>query len=247
MMSILGCSAEELGNVLRALGFWADRRQLPAEPPAAAAVAAVADAATVAEDAAPAAPETAVPADAPTLEAAATEAIDTPAEPVAAAAIEPAESAPATEATQARSRRQRKPNRPRTLRRPRKPSLKWEEIWRPRRRGRVVETAHAREAPGRATRRGGCQAEASATAAGLPGSPGGGPKPAPTGDKRRTERTDRREPRRDGGKPSKPRREERPRVALQASPPGRKGSFDPDSPFAALSALKASLDKRTQE
>ena len=74
-----------------------------------------------------------------------------------------------------------------------------------------------------------------------------GAKPAHTGDKRRTERTDRREPRRDGGKPSKPRREERPRVALQASPPGRKGSFDPDSPFAALSALKASLDKRTQE
>ncbi len=50
MMSILGCSAEELGNVLRALGFWADRRQMPAEPPAAAAVAAVAEAATAAAD-----------------------------------------------------------------------------------------------------------------------------------------------------------------------------------------------------
>ena len=47
MMSILGCSAEELGNVLRALGFWADRRQMPAEPPAAAAVTAVAEATTL--------------------------------------------------------------------------------------------------------------------------------------------------------------------------------------------------------
>jgi ATP-dependent RNA helicase SUPV3L1/SUV3 len=54
-------------------------------------------------------------------------------------------------------------------------------------------------------------------------------------------------PVRDGGKPNKPRREERPRAALQASPPGRKAGFDPDSPFAALSALKATLDKRTQE
>jgi hypothetical protein len=36
-------------------------------------------------------------------------------------------------------------------------------------------------------------------------------------------------------------------VALQASPPGRKAGFDPDSPFAALSALKATMDKRTQE
>ena len=49
MMSILGCSAEELGNVLQALGFWADRRQIPAEPPAAAAAAAVVEAATAAE------------------------------------------------------------------------------------------------------------------------------------------------------------------------------------------------------
>ena len=38
MMSILGCSADELGNVLKALGFWAERRLVrPAvsEPPAA--------------------------------------------------------------------------------------------------------------------------------------------------------------------------------------------------------------------
>ena len=86
MMSILGCSAEELGNVLRALGFWADRRQVPAETPVAAA--AVADAAIAAE--------TTAPADAAPVEAAATEVAvvaETPAEePVAAAATEPAES-----------------------------------------------------------------------------------------------------------------------------------------------------------
>jgi hypothetical protein len=49
--------------------------------------------------------------------------------------------------------------------------------------------------------------------------------------------------RRDGGKP----REERPRFHAQASPSAAKASFDPDSPFAALSSLKAALEKRSQE
>src|SRR6516162_769502 len=46
MMSILGCSAGELGNVLKALGFWAERRKLSPrleaciEPPAALPIAA---------------------------------------------------------------------------------------------------------------------------------------------------------------------------------------------------------------
>src|SRR4029077_19024703 len=116
--------------------------------------------------------------------------------------------------------------------------VRWEEIWRPRRRGRVVETAHREKRspaepgegpkPPRRPRQQGYQARPE------------GAKPGQSGDKRRT---DRREQRRDGAKPPKPRREERPRVALQASPPGRKAGFDPDSPFAALSALKATMDK----
>jgi ATP-dependent RNA helicase SUPV3L1/SUV3 len=53
MMSILGCSAEELGNVLRALGFWADRRPIPVEPPASAAAVTGAAGETTAQTAEP--------------------------------------------------------------------------------------------------------------------------------------------------------------------------------------------------
>ena len=233
MMSILGCSAEELGNVLRALGFWADRRQVPAETPAAAA--AVADTAIAAE--------TTAPADAGPVEAATTEVVEVPTESFAAAATEPAENAPAAEATPSEVSTATDGEPAKDAEAAKEPeAVKWEEIWRPRRRGRVVENAHREK---RAT------AEAGETAKpkhrprqqGYKARPEGA-KPAHSGDKRRT---DRREPRRDGGKPNKPRREERPRAALQASPPGRKAGFDPDSPFAALSALKATLDKRTQE
>jgi ATP-dependent RNA helicase SUPV3L1/SUV3 len=236
MMSILGCSAEELGNVLRSLGFWADRRPMPPEP---VAVATVPDTAPVAE--------TTAPVGEAVVEAAASGMAEAPAEPIAAATTtEPVESATASEVTPAKEADPSKEAEPTNEAAPAQegePSkaaepVKWEEIWRPRRRGRLVEAAErdkrAKAEPGEAAkphhrpRQQGYQARPEKT--------GGG-------DKRR----DRREPRRDGGKPPKPRREERPRAALQASPPGRKGGFDPDSPFAALSALKANMDKRTQE
>ena len=51
-----------------------------------------------------------------------------------------------------------------------------------------------------------------------------------------------RDNRREGGKP----REERVRT-IQSSPSGPKGAFDPDSPFAKLSSLKAALEKRGQD
>jgi hypothetical protein len=34
---------------------------------------------------------------------------------------------------------------------------------------------------------------------------------------------------------------------MQASPPASSAAFDPDSPFAALSSLKAALEKRGQD
>jgi hypothetical protein len=34
---------------------------------------------------------------------------------------------------------------------------------------------------------------------------------------------------------------------MQASPPPSKTTFDPDSPFAALSSLKAAMEKRSQD
>jgi hypothetical protein len=42
-------------------------------------------------------------------------------------------------------------------------------------------------------------------------------------------------------------RDERPRAHLPASPSAPKAAFDPDSPFAALSSLKAAMEKRSQE
>jgi ATP-dependent RNA helicase SUPV3L1/SUV3 len=234
MMSILGCSAEELGNVLRSLGFWADRRPMPPEPVAVAVV----------PDAVPTA-ETTVPAG--EAHVTATGMAEAPAEPVAAATTtEQVEDATGSEVRTAKEAEQSKEPEPAKEVAPAEESepakeaepVKWEEVWRPRRRGRVVEAAErdkrAKAEPGEGAkphhrpRQQGYQAR---------------PEKAGGGDKRR----DRREPRRDGGKPPKSRREERPRVALQASPPGRKGGFDPDSPFAALSALKANMDKRTQE
>jgi ATP-dependent RNA helicase SUPV3L1/SUV3 len=183
---------------------------------------------TVAE---PVAGEAVVVAEDATVEAPVDGMAEAAAEPIAAVVAEPvaagvviAEAAPATEA-----------------------EIKWEEIWRPRRRGRAVEgerrekraaTTPASEAPKqhRPRPQQGYRARTE-------------PKPAPAGPAAAGEnrRTERRDPRRDGAKHGKPRREERPRVPLQASPPGRKGGFDPDSPFAALSSLKAQLDKRTQE
>jgi hypothetical protein len=54
----------------------------------------------------------------------------------------------------------------------------------------------------------------------------------------------RREQRREG---PKQRREEGRRVQFQSSPPAAKGAVDPDSPFAALSSLKAAMEKRSQD
>ncbi len=97
MLSILGCSAEELGGVLRTLGFHVDRRPAPKSmidpapitPVAQAAAATAADAETVATEESVAASEE--------LATDATEPASTPAEAEAeAAVVEPAEAAPAT-------------------------------------------------------------------------------------------------------------------------------------------------------
>src|SRR6185295_15178348 len=113
MMSILGCSAAELGNVLKVLGFRLDRRRVApdplAEPTAAVAPEATAAAAAEGETAsAPAQAEegtNAAPTEAPA-------AIAPPPDGVAAVAT--LASADAAEEI-------------------------WEEIWRPRRRGREPE------------------------------------------------------------------------------------------------------------
>jgi ATP-dependent RNA helicase SUPV3L1/SUV3 len=106
---------------------------------------------------------------------------------------------------------------------------KWEEIWRPRRRGRTLEAgAERHKRPQRPQR-----PERAHDLA---------PKSAPHEGKGR--------PRRHGGRRNGPgkRGDELQRLPLQASSPSPKAAaFDPDSPFAALSSLKAAMEKRSQE
>jgi ATP-dependent RNA helicase SUPV3L1/SUV3 len=212
MMSILGCSASELGNVLKALGFWAERRRLPAvaaEPVTAASAEAPAaqpgevDGASAAIDgeATVAAEPEALPAPEPIEPA--PPAGELAAAPVAAAAAEPAPEAE-----------------------------RWEEIWRPRRRGRPLEGgAERHKRPPRPPRQNVAPPAA------------GGTEQREGKDKDRPRRHQHQQGRRGG--PSK--REERTRLPMQASPPPSKASFDPDSPFAALSSLKAAMEKRSQD
>jgi ATP-dependent RNA helicase SUPV3L1/SUV3 len=207
MMSILGCSADELGHVLRSLGFWAERRLVgpegsekpPSEPVEISA--SKTDAAATVDDA-PKGTEQAprvIPGEATAqqpVEAAATNGIDA----LATLATEPVE--------------------------------KWEEVWRPRRKGRTFDPEREKR-PHRGRRKDG----------------------AHTSEGRRQELTPktvlpegqgpsrRRDPRRKGPK----HRDERPRPHAQASPSTPKPAFDPDSPFAALSTLKAALEKRSHD
>jgi ATP-dependent RNA helicase SUPV3L1/SUV3 len=117
------------------------------------------------------------------------------------------------------------------------PAEQWEEVWRPRRKGRAFEAGperhkHQGQRPSRARR-------AHVTPA-APHPQEQKPKPAPQQAKERPRRPERR---RSG--PGE--RQERQRIAMHASPPSGKAGFDPDSPFAALSSLKAALEKRSQE
>jgi ATP-dependent RNA helicase SUPV3L1/SUV3 len=203
MMSILGCSAGELGNVLKALGFWTERRKLappdsdPSKQPAAtppgeangSSPAAAAGAAAEAVMQASLVPLSEVGADAGPAPA-----IDASAQSAAGEA--------AAEADE-----------------------QWEEVWRPRRKGRTFEAAADRHRHERAPPLERAPAQEPRLKA---GSHGGKPR-------------GRRPDRRRGGE------RERPRPHLQAAAPPAKATFDPDSPFAALSSLKAQLEKRSQD
>jgi len=211
MMSILGCSADELGEVLKALGFWAERRQVAAAPVEGGQAPAAQQAEAAGTD--PLAP---APADAAGETAPAAE----PAQPAAAdGAVPEAAADGAVPEVAADGAGQR-----------------WEEIWRPRRRGRSFDRG-SREAHGHQRReKQSHQPQARDAAAALQAARGA--RPDAKGPPRR------RDHRRKGGKP---REEQRPRHPMQASPPAAKVAFDPDSPFAALKSLKAAMEKRSQE
>jgi ATP-dependent RNA helicase SUPV3L1/SUV3 len=296
MMSILGCSSSNVGEVLQELGFRMERVAVRPEPapaiaeaaarPAVAEAAAAAPADAAAEPAAPeiapvpaevvvmavavdstngaataAAAESSPPGTATIMAAASiTAAADTSTADVAPALESPAaESKPATDANGTAE-----------------PKL--EEIWRPRRQGRH----HERE---RGRRRGG-----PAPAAAVAGKEPREGKDAPTetahqrrgqetrdgrpkrhdrhghdrrerqnrpadrhgdrGDRHadrqgRPDRGDRKERRHGPGRRDDRRDDRQPRLFRSA--PAPKPGIDPDSPFAALSSLKAALEKQSQE
>jgi len=204
MMSILGCSADELGHVLRALGFWAERRPAVPAPVEPALAAAVAASAPTDEAPSPVGEEPLVAVEPGELGPDAEPAEGAPAIPADTMAALPAE--PAAE--------------------------KWEEVWRPRRRGRTLDR------PDREKRaHGPRQRDAAPSPQGASATPG-----RHEGKKGPSRRRDHR--RQGPGQ-----RDERARLPVQASPSASKAkaSFDPDSPFAALSSLKAALEKRSQE
>jgi ATP-dependent RNA helicase SUPV3L1/SUV3 len=277
MMSILGCSAEELGEVLKALGFRLERRPIANVQPAPEAQAA---------------PETpaAAPADDTHVAAsseAASEALEAPADASAEAAPDAAPvaaEAAAPEAVQAEA-----PASSEAL------EQKFEDIWRPRRHqrperrdnqrrdnqrreghrpeggnGRHRQHGQRHQAPAQAATTADTQAPQNAGAE----APGGqqrpdhqrhrdrpsekredrGNRPAfegRNGDDRRPERRDEggrprrdddRRPRRNEGR----RHEERRSPQLITAAPPKAAGGDSSSPFAALAALKAQMEKRSE-
>ncbi|AGK59466.1 helicase [Hyphomicrobium denitrificans 1NES1] len=226
MMSILGCSSGELGEVLKSLGFRLERRPIRPAPAANSdAEAQPAEEAGTAVAASPASTET--PASEPeTSEAAASgEASAAP------------ESEPETE--------------------------KFEEIWRPRRHHRR-EGAHrdhreARHRRGKPRHDRGMPASTPAAEASVPpvAAEANDAKPDQQSGRLRNERHDGGKPRRDHEKrPNRQgdhrhgegRRRDEPRRSPQivtAAPP-QSGSAESSSPFAALAALKAQMEKRSE-
>jgi ATP-dependent RNA helicase SUPV3L1/SUV3 len=224
MMSILGCSAAELGNVLKVLGFRLDRRRVAPDQQSGPAAAVTEQSEPAAGMALAATQAVAAAGHATSAEGGASVAAQEAAA-VAAAGVEEGASIAPIDAPAAIASNPEAGLAMATSTPPAAVEEIWEEVWRPRRRGRDLDERPLR-----------------------PQGPRRRPsEPAPVRPVEvRKDRPDQGKRRRD--KRHKERREERPRLHLEASPPGAKtGGFDPNSPFAALYSLKAAMDKRTQD
>lgn len=235
MMSILGCSSEELGEVLKVLGFRFERRPAPRQAAAAPAAEPVPDAAAAATVDATAdgdlTEEAGDAAAAPTAEA----------EPVAVAAEEssvgevaaeasakPEEQATTVEAVVEAAAQSAQPAMPVA-----DAEVTYIEVWRPRRRqrgDRHGQRAAVGEAPGK-----GAQRHGQGQHHGKRDRP-----QRPAGGRPQQDRRDRRNKDEQRGRP-----DDRPRQEFRSAP--KKAAVDPDSPFAALSALRSELEKRAKE
>ena len=275
MMSILGCSPDELSDVFKSLGFRLDRRPVKQKPVEQAKpepvetqeseAGATASADAVATE--PAVGEAVDGVAAPLPEVPAAAAPEAPAEngasidaPAEANAIEP-EAAPVVADSEAVSA----PEAEKSAAVPEE--VKYEDVWRPRRRHeerpdrrrRVSQEAGQQQQqrggdvrPGRNRdqrfqKRGGDRQQPAPAAAAAGGGGGGAPQRQPTGDGQKFR------DRNKGGRPDGRRGDDRrrnqdrqPAMQMRSSPPKRT-EVDPDSPFAALGALKKALDKQAQE
>ncbi len=270
MMSLLGCSPDELSGVLKALGFRLDRRPIKAEAAAPVVVPEVSVAANGEAPAEAVAADTAaepsvadpapVEAPAPTAAEVAAEAPAADAAPAETPAPAVAEAVTASEDTAAAAPVEQK----------------FEDIWRPRRHPR----GERRPERGQRNRhRGGDRVPAGAAAPAqpdaVPAAAVATPSDAAPAQPQREPRPERKDDRRPQGKggdrggrersrdaaPSQHRRgqqgerhrrddhrkDDRRKAEVHTAAPPRRGGIDPDSPFAALGALRDELAKRGKE
>ena len=252
MMSILGCSSSDVGEILHRLGFRLERVPLAPteEKPAPEAADAPAGEGAAADDVMPAVEE-AVPS--ALAESAAASEPEAAGEPLAPdAAVAPEEAGEPVQASSGEAVLAQAPEAPREKAPERtagEPKL--DEIRRPRRQGRHPDRARRRAAgagePARddaRPRRGGKEGHHGEARPG-DGRPGDGRQ----GDGRHKEgRPHKRHDRRERRQGASERREDRPqRPFRHSASPAPKAGIDPDSPFAALSSLKAALEKQSQE
>jgi len=267
MMSILGCSAEELGEVLKALGFRLERRPIVASP---------SEAPVTEQSAAQATPEPASAETQPSEEPGTAAVVSASTEEAAPAAVvqaepesAPAEGAPLEPATAVDADAA-----PAETAAAAEPEPQFEEIWRPRRHQRREGPRRDGDRDARHSR--GRSRHQRGTPAAVPATEGSTPTPvtaeANDSDRRSGKRFDRRgsegrsgeqtsrkdegnrfrrdhEKRnnRSGDNRHEGRRRDEPRRSPQvmtAAPP--KSSGGDSSPFAALAALKAQMEKRSE-
>jgi ATP-dependent RNA helicase SUPV3L1/SUV3 len=276
MMSILGCSPDELGNVLKSLGFRLDRRPVPASrpepdgampvPPAEVSAAEVQAAEVqVAEVQVAEAIAAPIQASEPAIASAPPDVSPpSPASERPAEAIEPepslARNGGVTEASSVAASPPQPENVGSTPPDPAAAAMseeiKYEDIWRPRRRGdqergeRRPHRGPRHKRDGDRRRPGHGAHEQTKTAEAPAERPGQQPERAAESEQSGGKHHDRhRHRRRDDRKHGGDRRrtEERPPRQMRSQPTQKRGEVDPDSPFAALGALKIALEKRSQE
>ncbi|MGE8940585.1 helicase-related protein [Leptospira interrogans] len=284
MMSILGCSPDELGAVFKSLGFRLDRRPIKAKPVEAEPAAATEVASAPSE---PAVVDPTVPvADADLQSAAAlppgslapepaqvdvtesqpatveAEASVSPSEPVAEVAAAEGEASTAPSATVDAA-----PSAAPAEQAGAPEEIKYEDVWRPRRRHEGPRPDHRRQDrreagdgnDGRRGRHHQRRDNKPATATEPNTASPASTERADGADKKRhhdrpredrrddRRRDDRRDHRKGGGGGGGDRRRhqerERPPMQVRSASP-RRPEVDPDSPFAALSALKKALEKQ---